>query len=63
VYIDTIGGVSNLWRKPLDGGRAKQITDFKTDRIYTFAFAHDGKTIALGRGNDTPDAVLIKDVR
>lgn len=63
VYIDTIGGVSNLWRKPLDGGPAKQITDFKTDRIYTFAFAHDGKTIALGRGNDTPDAVLIKDVR
>ncbi|MEP7148492.1 MAG: hypothetical protein ABI857_06380 [Acidobacteriota bacterium] len=63
VYIDTIGGVSNLWRKPLDGSPAKQITDFKTDRIYTFAYAHDGKTIALGRGSDTPDAVLITDVK
>jgi Tol biopolymer transport system component len=63
VYVDTIGGVSNLWRKPLDGGPAKQITDFKTDRIYTFAYAHDGKTLALGRGSDTPDAVLITDVR
>ena len=59
VYIDTIGGVSNLWRKPLDGSPAKQITDFKTDRIHTFAYAHDGKTLALGRGGDTPDAVLI----
>ena len=63
VYIDTIGGVSNLWRKPLDGGPAKQITDLKSDRIYTFAFAHDGKTIALGRGNNTPDAVLITAVK
>ena len=63
VYIDTIGGVSNLWQKPLDGGPAKQITDFTTDRIYTFAYAHDGKTLALGRGSDTPDAVLITDIR
>ena len=63
VYIDTIGGVSNLWRKPLDGSPAKQITDFKTDRIYTFAYARDGKTLALGRGSDTPDAVLITDVK
>ncbi|MBK9155674.1 MAG: PD40 domain-containing protein [Chloracidobacterium sp.] len=63
VYIDTIGGVSNLWRRALTGGAAKQITDFKSDRIYTFAFARDGKTIALGRGSNTPDAVLITDVR
>ena len=62
VYIDTIEGVSNLWRKPLNGDPAKQITDFKTDRIYTFAYAHDGKTLALGRGSDTPDAVLITNV-
>lgn len=63
VYIDTIGGVSNLWRLPLNGGAAQQITDFKTDRIYTFAYAHDGKTLALARGSDTPDAVLITDLR
>jgi Tol biopolymer transport system component len=63
VYIDTIGGVSNLWRKPMDGGPAKPITGFKSDRIYSFAYASDGKTIALGRGNDTPDAVLITDIR
>ena len=63
VYIDTIGDVSNFWRKPIDGGPAKQITDFKTDRIYSFAYAHDGMTLALSRGNDAPDTVLITDIR
>ena len=63
VYIDTVGGVSNLWRKPLDGGAAKQVTDFKTEQIYTFAYALDGKTLALSRGSDTPDAVLITAIR
>ncbi|HKP69232.1 MAG TPA: hypothetical protein VJV05_08110 [Pyrinomonadaceae bacterium] len=63
VYINTIGGVSNLWRQPLSGGPATQITEFKTDRIYTFAYSRDGKTLAFARGSDTPDAVLITDVK
>ena len=61
VYIDTAGGVSNLWRIPLDGGPAKKITDFKSDRIFNFAYASDGRTIAFARGSDSPDAVLITD--
>ena len=63
VYINTLGGVSNLWRQPLDGGPPKQITDFKSDRIYNFAYARDGRTLAFARGSNTPDAVLITDVR
>jgi Tol biopolymer transport system component len=63
VYIDTISGVSNLWSQPMDGGPARKLTDFKSDRIYSFAYAHDGRTLALARGGDTPDAVLISDVR
>jgi len=61
VYINTLHGVSNLWQQPLDGLPAKQITDFKTDRIYSFAFSRDGKMIAFSRGNDSPDVVLLKD--
>ena len=38
VYVNTVGGISNLWSQPTDGGSAKQITSFKTDRILTFAF-------------------------
>ena len=63
VYINTLGGISNLWRQPLDGGPAKQITDFKSDLIYNFAYARDGKTLAFARGSNTRDAVLITDVK
>ena len=51
VYTDTQGGVSNLWRLPLDGARPAQITDFKSDTIRYFSysptrFAFDRLTIA-----------------
>jgi Tol biopolymer transport system component len=61
IYKNTIGGVGNLWSQPLAGGPAKQITDFKSDLIYYFAYSRDGKQLALARGNYTRDAVLITD--
>ncbi len=63
VYINTLGGVSNLWRQPLDGGAAKQITNFKSDLIYNFAYSRDGNQLALSRGSHTRDAVLISEVK
>ena len=63
VYINTLGGVSNLWRQPLDGGPAKKITEFKSDLIYNFAYSRDGKMLAFARGSNTRDAVLITDVK
>ncbi len=36
VYVDTPGGVSNLWAQPLEGGKPVQLTDFKSDHIYWF---------------------------
>ncbi len=42
VYANTLSGISNLWRQPLDGSRPLQITDFKSDLIYNFAYARDG---------------------
>lgn len=35
IYLNTLEGVSNLWSQPIDGGAAKQITDFKSDLIST----------------------------
>jgi hypothetical protein len=58
-----VGGVSNLWSQPTDGGLAKQITNFKTDRILTFAFSPDGRKLALARGKTTSDAVLINEAK
>jgi Tol biopolymer transport system component len=59
VYVNTLGGVSNLLSQPLDGGVARQITNFKSDRILTFAFSSDGRQIAFARSSRTTDAVLI----
>ena len=61
VYTDTQGGVSNLWRLPLDGARPSQITDFKSDTIRYFSYSRDGRQLALSRGNINRDAVLITD--
>jgi eukaryotic-like serine/threonine-protein kinase len=61
VYIDTRKGVSNLWSQPLDGSAPKQITDFKSDLIYRFAYSPDGKQLALARGNVSRDAVMISE--
>jgi len=61
VYVNTLGTVSNLWSQPIDGGAAKQITNFKADRILTFAFSPDGRKLALARGNTASDAVLISE--
>jgi Tol biopolymer transport system component len=63
VYINTIGGISNLVRQPLDGGAAKPITTFTSDRIYNFAYAPDGRTLALARGSHTRDAVMISEAK
>jgi Tol biopolymer transport system component len=61
VYVNTLSGVSNLWRQPLDGGKPVPVTDFKSDLIYNFAYAPDGRTLAFARGSHTRDAVLISE--
>ena len=53
--------VSNVWSQPLDGGPAKQVTDFKEMLITSFAWSRDGKQLACTRGNLIRDAVLIRD--
>jgi serine/threonine protein kinase len=60
-YVDTSNGVSNIWSLPLDGGKPVQLTDFKTDQIFWFDFSRDGKQLALSRGTQTSDVILIRD--
>ena len=62
-FIDTVGGVSNIWSLPLDGGPPKQLTAFKDDQIFWFDYSRDGRQLALSRGKQTSDVVLIKDFR
>ncbi len=63
IYIDTRGGVSNLWTQALDGGEPKQITDFKADRIFSYDYSRDGKQLALSRGSINNDVVMISNFK
>lgn len=66
-YIDTElnanGNISKIWLQPINGDHPKQLTDFKSDRIFSFAWSRDGKQLALSRGRLSSEVVLIRDIR
>ena len=60
LYVDEKGGVGNIWSQPVDGGKPVQVTDFKTDVIFTFDLSRDGKWLVLSRGSGfTGDVVMM----
>jgi Tol biopolymer transport system component len=61
-FVVTNDGVSNIWRQPVNGDLAKQLTDFKNDRILQFAWSADGR-LAIVRSADQNDLFLITDFR
>ncbi len=63
IYNETRGGVSNLWSQAIDGGQPKKLTEWKSERIFDFAFSPDGKRLALARGVVTNDVILISDFK
>jgi len=62
-YVLTSGDVSNLWSQPVSGEPAKQLTRFKSNRIFSFDWSPDGQQIILSRGTVTSDVVLISNFR
>jgi Tol biopolymer transport system component len=62
-YVRTKDGVSNLWSQSVNGGPAKQITNFTSGLIWRHAWSCDGKYLALARGNLSIDAVMLTDLR
>jgi serine/threonine protein kinase/Tol biopolymer transport system component len=62
-YVDSRGGVSNIWAWPIDGGRPSQVTDFKEGRIFYFDWSPDGRQLAYSHGAETYDIVLISNFR
>jgi Tol biopolymer transport system component len=61
VYVVREKGVDNLWLQPLDGKPRRQLTHFKMNRSFRFAFSPDGSKIAMERGQTESDAVLLRD--
>ncbi len=58
-YINNVNGVGNIWEQPVAGGPPKAVTHFTSDKIFWFDWSRDGR-LALSRGTEPTDAVLIK---
>jgi serine/threonine protein kinase len=60
-YIDVRDGIANLWNQPLSGGQPKQLTNFKSELIFSYDWSRDGARLVCERGTETSDVVLITD--
>ena len=62
-YLQTRNGATNLWEQPIAGGPPRQVTNFSSGRIFSFAWSRDGKQLYLTKGDATSDVVLITNFR
>jgi serine/threonine protein kinase/Tol biopolymer transport system component len=64
-YIQEREGTQNLQIVPIGAGGPKQLTDFKEDQnfIFYFDWSHDGKQLAVARGTQISDVVLINNFK
>jgi len=60
-YIDIRDGIANIWNQPLSGGQPKQLTNFKSELIFSYDWSRDGERLVCERGTETSDVVLITD--
>lgn len=60
-YLEKRDGVHNIWRQPLTGAPATQITNFTEDLIYNYDWlADDDAQLIVSRGLKTRDIVLVR---
>jgi Tol biopolymer transport system component len=62
-YVQERDGVDNYWIQPIDGTSVRQITNFTADKIFLGRWSGNGKQLAIVRGKDTSDVILINDLR
>lgn len=58
-FLNSPNGVPNIWIQPLDGGSPKPLTNFPSDNIIAFNWNTDGSQLAVIRGVETSDVLLI----
>ncbi len=58
-YIEITDGVANIWSYDLAGNSRKQLTHFKTDQIFAYAWSPDFKQLACLRGTEVRDVTMI----
>jgi len=62
-YVLTRNGVSNIWQQRLTGGPPKQVTHFDSGEIFDFEWSRDGRQLALTRGSESSDVILMSNFR
>lgn len=63
IYVDSRNRVYNLWRQSLDNSTPIQLTDFKSEEIFRFDSANSDKDIALVRGHESSDVIIINNFK
>lgn len=59
-YVENASGEARIWRQPLDESAApKLILSLPDTQIFDFAWSADGRRLALSRGRQQNDAVLL----
>jgi Tol biopolymer transport system component len=61
-YQVTHKGIDNIWLQPIDGRLAKQLTQFDSNKIFSFARSREGR-LAISRGFETRDVILLSNFR
>jgi len=57
-FLNSPGGIPNIWTQPVDGGDPKPLTDFQSDSIITFNWTADGSSLAVIRGVESSDVLI-----
>ena len=63
LFIRSVKQAYNLWKQSLSGGEPKAYTDFKSDIIFNYVFARDGKSVIASRGKRSTNLALIKNFK
>ncbi|HKP70407.1 MAG TPA: hypothetical protein VJV05_14060, partial [Pyrinomonadaceae bacterium] len=62
-YVDARDDVGNVWVQPIDGGPAKQLTNYKQGYLFRREWSRHGKGVAIVLGSETSDAVMFTNFR
>ena len=54
-------GVDNIWIQPIDGAKARQLTNYKSEAIQDFRWSPNGKQLAVLRVDHNDDVILLHD--
>src|SRR5262245_53759681 len=62
-YIADEKGASNIWLQSLSGESPRQLTNFRSGKLLSFAWSRDGQWLAYMRHRATSDVVLLRDLK